>query len=922
MRSFLKSQVVLPNLNAFIILHIDINFWKVFAIIRLIKNRGRAGRGFKRLLPPSYGDKKGTPRLDKNGQELHSARKISLNLNFAEQRKSLNVSHFMPWWGQFITHDTQRTPKTRKANGATYDCECLTEDKRGCVNIPVESDDVRFTKNADTCLKLDRSAVVPDPECDSSIREQENGVSSYLDASNVYGDKQSDLDQLLNQHSKIGKLLVGNYIGEGGEAGLPFQSQVHRDFAARMRCEVVVHKPNDKPCMLAGDTRANENTGLSAHHVVFLRLHNKIIEELSEINPHWDKNTLIQETKAILASVLQLITFKEFLPVVIGEKHMDRFNLNILEKGYWHGYDASVDATMSTAFSAAAFRFGHTAITKEMSRPAPDWRTPEASPLPVKDIFFNNEPLLEEFHGGVNSVLRGMAKDASQLTGTKMISAMREFLFAMPGEPGHDLFATNIQRGRDHGVPGYNHFRELCGLKKASSFDELVEIPFESRSRLSKLYKHVDDIDLYVGGLAETLYPGASVGPTYACILGYQFRDMRSGDKFWFENGGLFASFTPKQLDAIRKYSLAKLMCDTMADLRNIQPRPMLLSSAPGNQRKYCQEYQKLDLKAWKESPSGESESESSTEHDTDWSPWIPCEMEGVEISVSTAFNDALKFRPDEVCRDVISTETRKINGITQVRFECARGSIKKTDYPFIDSGYEVYWTPWRDESNPDRQSGDDIEAEPDKEECKRPLAIQAQTTKEVPAGETGDVFESFGTTHGLVCRGDHQTSKICNDYRVRYLCRRASIKKKAFTLKSPSTSSSSSSSTKRRNTNKNPNDLVWTPWTNIDTPTIEGDKELLINVQSREGFCRNPLYMEARTVATKIAAKRTGDILDQFSNKVGLICINNKQPLKSCNDYEVRYLCRSGDVNSGPSVPPSIDAQTKQFCKIYGVCC
>ena len=66
--------------------------------------------------------------------------------------------------------------------------------------------------------------------------------------------------------------------------------------------------------------------------------------------------------------------------------------------------------------------------------------------------------------------------------------------------PFIDLAALNIQRGRDHGLPGYNLYRAICNLTRADDFNGLRrEIAPPVIERLRRTYAHVDDVDLFTG---------------------------------------------------------------------------------------------------------------------------------------------------------------------------------------------------------------------------------------------------------------------------------------------------------------------------------------------------------------------------------------------------------------------------------------
>src|SRR5688572_29329788 len=86
----------------------------------------------------------------------------------------------------------------------------------------------------------------------------------------------------------------------------------------RNYCRIVYVKRRYINFGISGDPRVNENAGLGMIHIVLIRWHNHVEEQLHHLNGHWQGEQLFQETRRIMVATLEHITFNEWLPLLLG----------------------------------------------------------------------------------------------------------------------------------------------------------------------------------------------------------------------------------------------------------------------------------------------------------------------------------------------------------------------------------------------------------------------------------------------------------------------------------------------------------------------------------------------------------------------------------------------------------------------------
>merc|ERR1712233_153974 len=544
-------------------------------------NFGRTGTPFQRILLPEYA--RGTLDLPRRSSvdntQLPSARTISNALSAGSDRADPGNTVLVMQMGQFIDHDITHTPnhgiQCCGKNGAFP----ASFDEEKCSPIRLFSNDP-FWKGKKTCMNFARSLSSPSLKCGLQTREQLNQITHWIDGSNIYGSTDEDAAYL---RAPGGKLKETSQRGRQGS--LP--SCAREPSGKVTGCDVC--GSGKKDCFFAGDFRVNEQLNLIVLHTLFMREHNRLATELKRMNPRWSDETVYQEARRINVAEYQHIVFKEWLPIIIGNNFMKSYGLFPLSSGFSSDYSDSFDPRINNEFAAAAFRFGHSMIPSTFSSVSKG-RSSETS-LNMRELFFKPASLRNPAF--LDGLVRGMTEQGRQLWDSSFVPDVRNHLFeSSPGRGGLDLVAVNTQRGRDHGLPGYNKYREICTGNKAKDWADLRK-SIEPRhiEQMRRVYKSVDDIDLYLGGFLEAAHEDSILGPVFKCIIGDQFARLKKGDKFFYDLGvDQRRAFTLAQLEEIRKTSMARIICDNTDDIDRIQPLAFKMPTSRSNAVRLCTE--------------------------------------------------------------------------------------------------------------------------------------------------------------------------------------------------------------------------------------------------------------------------------------------------------------------------------------------
>jgi hypothetical protein len=439
---------------------------------------GKAGSNYVRVAPANYGD--GIATVKPGPQPRYVSNRIFNDIGqniFSEHA----VSQWGWVWGQFMDHDFG------------------LRDERAGEGPPIafdKNDPLEEFRNDFGAIDFSRTPAAPGTGARRTPRAHVNTLSSFIDASNVFGVDNARLDWLRDgridgnpANNSASLLLADGYLPRVSDARRAGTTAPAMDLMGPLQ-------GTPTRAVVAGDVRANENIALTATHTLFAREHNRIVALLRRRAPGLSEELYFQLARRVVGAESQYITYTQFLPAL--GVNLPRYD----------GYKPNVNPGLSEEFAVTGYR-AHSMIHGEFEPTVANGRysnrqKAELARLGVEfedngdgtttlviplSAAFGAPDLLQDV--GEAEVLESLGE--SQYNNDEQFdNSLRSVLFQIPRagvDPGlcqtpvinpdcfigvTDLGAIDVARARDHGIPFYNDLRSAYGLARKTSFTAIT----------------------------------------------------------------------------------------------------------------------------------------------------------------------------------------------------------------------------------------------------------------------------------------------------------------------------------------------------------------------------------------------------------------------------------------------------------------
>jgi len=431
-----------------------------------------------------------------------------------------------------------------------------------------------------------------------------NSATAFIDLSMVYGNSLSVAFSL----RKPGYMAALDFsiftISGEDQMFLPLASQIQGDLSSApdpdpdnfQRFVPTAMHPTVANLFSGGDLRANEQVMLVSWHTLFLREHNRLLNDAVQPNtglecePETDEQRallqvpdgcelLYQLTRRVNIAQWQQIVFVEYFSSWHEDNPATRNGPNNIVTQYLAngGYDPEVNPDIDIYFSSGGYRFGHTIVRTYVVDKGPAVDDTFRSVF-LGNAFFNSAEVTRSDRFGTSGFLFGASQQCGASLDQFISNGIRSFLFGnIPDSEfrNSDLMAFNIERCRDHACPLYNDIQRFYEYDTVDSYEELVsrnagpnfEIPECYVDALERVFgpddEGIDSVDPMVAMLIEPATIGQS-GITQFTVIRDQFIRIMAGDSFFFlhEDGPAPAQITAAgfSIDQIENTNIADIL--------------------------------------------------------------------------------------------------------------------------------------------------------------------------------------------------------------------------------------------------------------------------------------------------------------------------------------------------------------------------